>query len=100
MAIDTLNRKMERVRAGLEIAEQSNRQPDVLAVLRSLARELLTRFDMQIALVAEIRHDNIRLLDVLGSSPTNANPEALFGQRNPLRQLSPRWAVTDGSQFR
>ena len=23
----------------------------------------------------------------MGSSPTNANPEALFGQRNPLRQL-------------
>ncbi len=87
LAIDTLNRRMERVRAGLEIAEQSNRQPDVLAVLRSLARELLTRFDMQIALVAEIRHDTIRLLDVLGSSPTNANPELLFGQRNPLRQL-------------
>ena len=87
LAIDTLNRRMERVRAGLEIAEQSNRQPDVLAVLRSLARELLTRFDMQIAMVAEKRHGNIRLLDVLGSSPTSANPEALFGQRNPLRQL-------------
>ncbi len=87
LAIDTLNRRMERVRAGLEIAEQSNRQADVLAVMRSLARELLTRFDMQVALVAENRHSNIRLLDVLGSSPTNANPEALFGQRNPLRQV-------------
>ena len=39
--------------SGLEIAEQANRQPDALAVLRSLARELLTRFDMQLALVAE-----------------------------------------------
>ena len=87
LAIDTLNRRMERVRAGLDIAEQSNRQPDVVAILKSLARELLTRFDMQVALVAESRNGNIRLLDVLGSSPTNTNPESLFGQRNPLRQL-------------
>ena len=79
---------MERVREGLEIAEQSNRQPDVLAVLRSLARELLTRFDMQVALVAEIRHDTIRLLDVLGSSSTNANPEALFGSATPYANCS------------
>ena len=78
---------MERVQAGLEIAEQANRQPDALAVLRSLARELLTRFDMQTALVAEKTPAGIRLLDVMGSVPANVNPDALFGQRNPLSQL-------------
>jgi PAS domain S-box-containing protein len=87
VAIQTLNRQMERVRSGLEIAEQANRQPDALAVLRLMARELLTRFDMQVALVAEKNQASIHLLDVIGSIPTQANPEALFGQRNPLRQM-------------
>jgi PAS domain S-box-containing protein len=87
VAIQTLNRQIERVISGLEIAEQANRQPDALAVLRLMARELLTRFDMQVALVAEKNGSMIHLLDVIGSIPTQANPEALFGQRNPLRQM-------------
>ncbi len=86
ITIHNLNRQMERVRAGLEIAETANRQPDSLAVLRSLAREMLTRFDMQTAMVAESTPAGIRLLDVIGVVPASANPEALFGQRNPLRQ--------------
>jgi len=87
ITIHTLNRQMERVRAGLEMAETANRQPDALAVLRSLAREMLTRFDMQTAMVAESTPAGIRLLDVLGAVPVGANPETLFGQRNPLRQM-------------
>lgn len=87
LSIQRLNRQMERVRAGLDIAERANSQSDALAVLRSLARELLTRFDMQAALVAESTPTGVRLLDVIGSVPSGANPEALFGQRNPLRQL-------------
>ena len=87
LAIQATHRQMERVQAGLEMSEQAARQADALAALRTLAREMLTHFDMQVALVAEGRGAEIRLLDVIGSMAAQANPEALFGQRNPLRQV-------------
>ncbi|RPJ44197.1 MAG: GAF domain-containing protein, partial [Chloroflexi bacterium] len=40
-----------------------------------------------VALVAEKTPAGIRLLEVVGNPPPGANPEALFGQRNPLRQM-------------
>ncbi len=87
LAIQATNRQMERVRAGLEIAEQANRQPGVLEALRTLAGEMVTRLDMQLALIGENEGSEIRLVDVIGSSPNQSSPEAWFGQRNPLSQL-------------
>jgi PAS domain S-box-containing protein len=40
---------------------------------------------MSVALVAEDTAEGPRLTQVLGNTPRNINPEALFGQRNPLR---------------
>jgi GAF domain-containing protein len=87
LALQTTRRQVERVRSGLEIAEQANRQPGALEALRTLAREMLNRLELQVALVGENSGGELRLLEVIGSTSTQANPEALFGQRNPLSQL-------------
>ena len=84
--IQKLSRRSERVQAGLEIAEEANRQPDALSSLRQIGQELIDRFDLQSALLAESTASGDRLLEVVGGQPQAANPEALFGQRNPLRQ--------------
>lgn len=89
--IQKLQRRSERVQAGLEMAEEANRQPDPLSAMRQMGQELMSRFDLQSALIAESTPSGDRLLEVLGEQPQNTNPEALFGQRNPLRQ-----ALQDG----
>ncbi|HEX9018301.1 MAG TPA: GAF domain-containing protein [Anaerolineaceae bacterium] len=94
MALRGLNRRIERIRASLEIAALANQQDDESAVLHTLAGELLTRFAMQVALVAEKTAVGLRLLEVIGTLPPGANPEALLGQRNPLRQLLQRQTHT------
>ena len=87
LIIQRLDRQMRRIRDGLEIAVVANRQPDARAVLSTLGREMLTRMDMDVSLVAEAGVNGPRLVEVSGSVPSGANPEALFGQRNPLRQV-------------
>lgn len=82
-----LSQRIERIRSSLEIAALANRQENESAVLHTLASEMLTRFAMQVALVAEKSPSGIRLVEVVGNVPPGANPEALFGQRNPLRQM-------------
>lgn len=86
-ALHALGRRIERVRAALEIAALANAQPGEEAMLDTLARELLTRFGMDNALVAERTPAGMRLTQTLGHLPAGVNPEALFGQRNPLRHL-------------
>jgi len=85
MALHTLNRRAQRVRAGLAITESVSRQLDATSALLAMGRETLTQFGMSIALVAESTPDGPRLLHVLGNIPSTLNVEALFGQRNPLR---------------
>lgn len=87
IALHGLNQRVERVRASLEIAAQANRQDTQEDVLHTLASELLTRFAMQVALIAERTPAGTRLVQVIGSLPAGVNPEALFGQRNPLRHM-------------
>lgn len=89
--IRRLFRQVERVRAGLDIAAHASRQKDTRAALVSMGRALVEHFGLQIALVAEGGAQAARLIEVIGSMPAGANPEALFGQRNPLRQ-----ALADG----
>jgi PAS domain S-box-containing protein len=91
LEIRRLFRQVERVRAGLEIAAQASLQKDTRAALLSLGRALLEHFALQTALVAESDAAGARLIEVLGEVPAGSNPEALFGQRNPLRQ-----ALQDG----
>jgi PAS domain S-box-containing protein len=85
IAIQRISQRARRIRAGLDIAEIVNRQPDRSNALLALGQEILTRLDMDIALVAEPSAGGLRLLHVLGSVPSNVNPEVLLGQRNPLR---------------
>ncbi len=85
IAIQRISQRARRIRAGLDIAEIVNRQPDRTEALLALAQEILTRMDMDIALVAEPSTGGLRLLHALGAIAPNVNPEVLLGQRNPLR---------------
>jgi len=85
IALHALDRRAQRVRAGLTITESVSRQLDASSALLALGRETLTQFGMSIALVAENTPEGPRLLHVLGNVPSTINIEALFGQRNPLR---------------
>lgn len=101
LAIQRLSQRARRIQAGLDIAEIVNRKASRLEVLEALAQEILTRMELEVALVAEpgvptvIRATPVgtgalsglpRLLQALGNVPEGANPEALLGQRSPLRQ--------------
>ncbi len=85
LAIRNLERRSRRIRAGLEITEMINRQVDGPSALLALGREILTRLEMSVSIVAENTVEGPRLLHVLGNVPKSTSPEALFGQRNPLR---------------
>jgi len=83
--IANMENRARRNRAGLEITETISRQLDSSMALQALGRETLTQFDMSLTMIAEMAKDGPRLLHILGSVPALANPENLFGQRNPLR---------------
>ncbi len=85
IAIHDLDRRVHRLRAGLAIAETVSAQIDAPSVMLALGREMITRLGMAVALLAEEAPDGPRLTQILGSVPKGTNPEALFGQRNPLR---------------
>jgi PAS domain S-box-containing protein len=85
ISIRDLNRRARRIRAGLEITDAINRQVDGPSALQALGREILTRLDMSVSMVGENTPEGPRLLHILGNIPRGTNPEALFGQRNPLR---------------
>lgn len=85
ISLHNLDRRTQRVRAGLAITESVSRQLDAASALAALGRETLTQLGMAVALVAENTPEGPRLLHVLGSFPRATNVEALFGQRNPLR---------------
>ncbi len=85
LSIRQLERRARRIRAGLEITETVNRQADVPSMLMALGREVLTRLEMSVSMVAENTPEGPRLVQVEGNIPRGVNPEALFGQRNPLR---------------
>lgn len=85
--IRRLQQQSEGMRAGLEIAERVAHQPDHQSALAALARELMNRFGLQVALTAEWTASGPDLLGVHGALPADARPETLFGQRNPLRYV-------------
>ncbi|RPJ24751.1 MAG: GAF domain-containing protein, partial [Chloroflexi bacterium] len=85
IAILNLDQRGQRVRAGLAITESVSRQLDASSALQALGRETLTQLTMSVAMIAEATTEGPRLLHVLGNVPRATSPEALFGQRNPLR---------------
>lgn len=86
IALQQLYQRARNIRVGLDIAETVNRQPDRQSVLTSLASQMLTEMELDIALVAEPSPGGPRLLGQFGPLPQGTNPQALLGQRNPLRQ--------------
>ena len=89
--IDFLEQRVARLHSGLEVAESANRAGGQAAMLRTLAEQLLEHFQMDCALIAGQEGEALRLLEIVGPLDPAANPEALFGQRNPLHQ-----ALQDG----
>jgi GAF domain-containing protein/nitrogen-specific signal transduction histidine kinase len=87
ISLHNLDRRVQRVRAGLAITESVSRQLNASSALMALGRETLTQLAMTTALVAENAPEGPRLLHILGNVPRSTNPEALFGQRNPLRAV-------------
>ncbi|MDP1779364.1 MAG: GAF domain-containing protein, partial [Anaerolineales bacterium] len=85
ISMHNLDKRAQRIRAGLAITESVSRQLDASSALSALGRETLTQLGMSVALVAETTLEGPRLLHVMGSLPRSTNVEALFGQRNPLR---------------
>lgn len=85
LALHTLEGRIRRIRAFFSITEVVSRQVDVASALMSLGRELLTRLEMNVVLVAESTSEGPVLRHVLGSVPSDVHVETLFGQRNPLR---------------
>ncbi len=85
ITIQNLDRVSYRVRAGLQITESVSRQLDASSALQALGREILTHMGMMTAFVAENTLEGPQLLHTMGDVPRTINPDALFGQRNPLR---------------
>jgi PAS domain S-box-containing protein len=85
IAIQRLHDRSRRIRIGLDISEIVNRQPDRSAVLLALGHQMLTQMELDVALVAEPSVTGPRLLHRLGELPEDFRPEALLGQRNPIR---------------
>ncbi len=88
VAVHTLNQRARWIQVGLDIAEVVSRQTSRSDVLMAFGRELLTRLDLNVLLVAEVGTGGPHLLHVLGTLPSpGLNLEALLGQRNPLRNV-------------
>jgi PAS domain S-box-containing protein len=86
-ALERLNRQVRQLRAGLEAAVLSSQETSVPGLLETIAKELTARFEMDAALVAELTPAGPRLVHLIGKLPEDPRLEALFGQRNPLRQV-------------
>jgi GAF domain-containing protein len=85
--VDHLTRQVRQLRAGLEAAVFSSQSSSTHDLLQTIAQEIMVRFEMDAALVAELTLEGPRLIYMMGVLPENARLEALFGQRNPLRQI-------------
>jgi K+-sensing histidine kinase KdpD len=87
IAIQRFSRQVRSMSMGLNLSENVGRQESRQDVLLNFARELLVNLEMDQVLVAEMGEGGPRLLHTLGSIPPNVNPQALLGQRNPLRAV-------------
>jgi hypothetical protein len=86
IALRGLNQRIERMRASLEIAALANRQESESGAAYPGQRNADPLCHAGGA-DRERTPAGIRLVEVIGSFPPAPTPEALFGQRNPLRQM-------------
>ena len=87
LTIQHLQQRMQRIHHIQEILALLIQQPDEMGALRMLASQLIERFNMQSAVVAEKSPLDVRIIAQVGKAPEKGNPELLFGQPNPLRQI-------------
>lgn len=85
ISVDHLSQRGRHIRAGLQLTEAISRQVDSSSALQTLGQQILASFDMTVSLVAAETSEGPRIVHMFGSLPRNANPDAMFGQRNPLR---------------
>lgn len=85
ISINYLNQRALHVRGGLNLTEAVSRQLDFDAALLVLGEKILFSFEMSISLVAKDSPEGPRIVHMLGNLPRGVNPDAMFGQRNPLR---------------
>ncbi len=74
ISLQDLDRRAQRVRAGLAITESVSRQLDATSALLALGRETLTQLGMSVALVAENTPEGPRLIHILGGLPAPPTP--------------------------
>jgi len=86
LVIEDLSRTSNRIKSGLSIVENLNKQTDRKMILETICQGLLSQMGFDTVLVAEPGNGTPQLLNIYGTVPADANPEALFGQRNPLHQ--------------
>ncbi len=85
ISISQLNQRARHIRASLQLTEAISRQVDSSNALLALGQQVLTSFNMSVAILARDTVEGPRITNIMGNLPRGANPEALFGQRNPLR---------------
>jgi PAS domain S-box-containing protein len=85
IAINYLNQRALHVRAGLNLTESVSQQFDFDSALLTLGEKILFSFEMSISLVAKDSAEGPRIVHMQGDLPRGVNPDAMFGQRNPLR---------------
>ncbi len=85
VAINNLYQRSRHIRSGLQLTEAVSRQVDSVSALTMLGQQILTSFDMSASMIARETPEGPRITSVFGNLPKGANPEAMFGQRNPLR---------------
>lgn len=85
LSINYLSQRARHIRAGLNLTESISRQIDLNSALLTLGQQILFSFDMSISLVAKDSPEGPQIVHLLGNLPRGVNPDAMFGQRNPLR---------------
>jgi PAS domain S-box-containing protein len=85
VAITNLNQRARHIRSSLQLTEAVSRQIDSSSALTTFGQQVLTSFDMSASIIARDTAEGPRITEVFGSLPRGTNPEAMFGQRNPLR---------------
>jgi PAS domain S-box-containing protein len=77
--------RLQRLRASLDTADMVHQQRDRGEILYTLARQVLASMGMSAVMIAELADSAARMIHVVGEIPSGINPQALLGQRNPLR---------------
>lgn len=85
LELSQLVQRNRHIRASLQLTEAISRQVDSSAALLMLGQQVISSFDMSVAIVARDTSDGPQIALVTGNLPGGVNPETSFGQRNPLR---------------